>query len=48
MVFKIKKILNDRQLYRAKFTVGMAFILFVVQMMATTVIGETGDIKWNN
>jgi hypothetical protein len=42
MVFKIKKILNDRQLYRAKFTVGMAFLLFVIQMMAAVASGEEG------
>jgi hypothetical protein len=39
MAFKIKKILTERQLFRAKFSIGLALICFAVNICASFVYG---------
>lgn len=43
MKFKIKKTLNDRQLYRAKFSVAMAALVLSVQYCSTYFVNGAPD-----
>ena len=41
MAFKIKKILTERQLFRAKFSMSLAMICFAINICASFVYGAT-------
>lgn len=47
MVFKIKKILNDRQLRRAKWSTAFATIAVLAQFAISYVMSKKSLIDWN-
>lgn len=47
MVFKIKKILSDKQLRRAKWTTGFASVIVLFQFGLSYVMTDS-PIRWNN
>jgi len=48
MKFKISKILNDRQLRKAKFASGAAVLYILMQLGTYYVLGQNDKIMWDN